>query len=204
MIGSHKLASTEAKLTPSGDSVHTRLQKPRRRYRGLRWGIAFCGWCAATGLALLLLAAFGGASVALGISNGQTLDLPKHASTAAFVVGISFVVIVALAYYVGGYVAGRMARFDGARQGLGLWIWGVCTTALAGAATAVVAINLNGPPVVDTSNLPWGRTQLAVAAAIALGATAVATLFTAIAGAKLGERKHRKIDQDILKFEGEA
>jgi hypothetical protein len=149
-------------------------------------------------LALLLLAAVGGASVALGISNGKTLDLPQHATTAALVMAIGFVVVVALSYYVGGYVSGRMARFDGARQGLGLWLWGVCTTTLAGGVTAALAINLNRAPLTDSLSLPWGGRQVAVAIAVVLGATALATLITATAGAKLGERKHRKIDQHVL------
>lgn len=32
-------------------------------------------------------------------------------------------VIVLVAYYCGGYVAGRMARFDGMKQGLAVWLW---------------------------------------------------------------------------------
>ena len=30
-----------------------------------------------------------------------------------------------LAYFSGGYVAGRMARFNGVGQGLMVWLWGV-------------------------------------------------------------------------------
>ena len=28
-----------------------------------------------------------------------------------------------VAYYCGGYVAGRMARFDGVKQGVAVWVW---------------------------------------------------------------------------------
>jgi hypothetical protein len=28
-----------------------------------------------------------------------------------------------MAYYCGGYVAGRMARFDGLKQGVAVWLW---------------------------------------------------------------------------------
>ena len=35
---------------------------------------------------------------------------------------------LAVAYFAGGYVAGRMSRFDGARQGLGTWLLGLVVT----------------------------------------------------------------------------
>ena len=41
------------------------------------------------------------------------------------------IAIFAIAYYAGGYVAGRMSRFDGGRQGLGVWIVGLLVTILA-------------------------------------------------------------------------
>ena len=41
------------------------------------------------------------------------------------------IAIFAIAYYAGGYVAGRMSRFDGGRQGLAVWIVGLLVTILA-------------------------------------------------------------------------
>ena len=34
-----------------------------------------------------------------------------------------------IAYFAGGYVAGRMSRFDGGRQGLAVWIWSIVAIA---------------------------------------------------------------------------
>ena len=39
-------------------------------------------------------------------------------------------VIVFLAYYAGGYVAGRMARFNGAKQGVAVWLWALVVAAV--------------------------------------------------------------------------
>jgi hypothetical protein len=57
-----------------------------------------------------------------------------------------------LAYFCGGYVAGRMSRFDGARQGAGVWVIAfVVTVALA--LLAIIAgdkynvVAQLGPPV---------------------------------------------------------
>ena len=45
-------------------------------------------------------------------------DAERAANTVSLVAAIVLVAVLALAYYTGGYVAGRMSRFDGARQGL--------------------------------------------------------------------------------------
>ena len=59
--------------------------------------------------------------------------------------------MLAVAYYCGGYVAGRMSRFDGARQGIGVWAIGLLIT-LAVAVLAVVAGSEYN--VVERANLP--------------------------------------------------
>ena len=59
--------------------------------------------------------------------------------------------MLAIAYYCGGYVAGRMSRFDGARQGIGAWAIGLLIT-LAVAVLAVVAGSEYN--VVERANLP--------------------------------------------------
>ena len=46
--------------------------------------------------------------------------------------------MLTIAYLTGGYVAGRLARFDGARNGLLTWLLGLILTVLAGVAAAVV------------------------------------------------------------------
>ena len=43
-----------------------------------------------------------------------------------------------VAYYCGGYVAGRMARFNGVKQGVAVWVWAV-VIAVAVAVLAAVA-----------------------------------------------------------------
>ncbi len=37
-------------------------------------------------------------------------------------------VVVFVSYLAGGYVAGRMARFNGVRQGVGVWLWAIIVT----------------------------------------------------------------------------
>ena len=50
---------------------------------------------------------------------------------------IVLLVILFVSYYSGGYVAGRMARFHGARQGIAVWGWAVV---IAMGLTVVMAL----------------------------------------------------------------
>ena len=44
--------------------------------------------------------------------------------------GIVLLAILLIAYYAGGYVAGRMSRFSGPKQGLGVWIIALLVTVI--------------------------------------------------------------------------
>ena len=74
-----------------------------------------------------LVAAIG---AALGFGLDGTVDeaVDTAADNPALVAIISAIVlglVLFIAYFAGGYVAGRMARFSGMKQGLAVWIWAV-------------------------------------------------------------------------------
>ena len=103
--------------------------------------------------------------------------------------------VLALSWYCGGYVAGRMARFDGARQGIGVWMW----TLVIGAALAIAAV-IGGSEydVLQQLNLPnvaVGDQSLTTAGLITLAAALVVTLLFAILGGKAGDLYHRRVDR---------
>jgi hypothetical protein len=65
--------------------------------------------------------------------------------------GVLLVIVLALAYYAGGYVAGRMSRFDGGRQGLGAWLIGLLVTVVLAVLGAVAGSEYN---LLSQLNLP--------------------------------------------------
>jgi hypothetical protein len=178
-------------------SASQRLQNQREVFGGMRWNVVFCGWCSAIGVTLLLVALLSAASVGFGLTNGKAIDPSKNAPTLAIAGGVLLIVVLGLSFYVGGYAAGRMARFDGVRQGIGVWLFGACSTILLALAVVLIAINSNQPPIVDVMSLGVTQNQLAVGGALVFAGTALATLATATAGGKLGEKIHRKIDEVI-------
>lgn len=167
-------------------------------YGGMKFGAGFFGWIAATGMVVLLTTLVGGAGAALGLQTG--LEAPDPASgetqTAGLVGGIVLLAILLISYFCGGYVAGRMARFSGIKQGLAVWLWALIAVAvavgiglLAGKQFDVVA-RLNGLP-----QLPVDARTLTTAGLISVAVILVVSLIGALLGGLTGMRYHRKIDR---------
>src|SRR4051812_18310408 len=163
----------------------------REEFGGINWGAAFFGWLVAVGVAVILTAIASAAGAAFGLSDGS-------AKTVGLVSGIVLLVILGLAYYAGGYVAGRMSRFDGARQGLGVWILGLVITIIAAVAGAILGSEYNIFSQLNLPNIPIDSGTLTTGGIIALLAALAVTVLAAIFGGKVGERYHRKIDRYAL------
>jgi hypothetical protein len=177
--------------------VRDHVERQRDSYGGFQFGAAFFGWLSANGLTVLLLAIASAAGVALGLTKGVSTD--EAANSATDTLGLAgaivLLVIIAIGYFAGGYVAGRMARFDGARQGVAVWIIGVLVTVALAVAGAVFGSEYNVLSQLNLPRIPVDEGDAANAGIIALVAVLLVTLFAAIAGGKVGERYHRKVDR---------
>jgi hypothetical protein len=162
------------------------------RYGGIKWGAAFFGWLSANGLAVLLLAILSAAGVAFGLSQVANAD---QADGVGLTGGIALLVVLFLAYLAGGYVAGRMARFDGLRQGIAVWVIGLLVVIALAVLGAVLGAQYNVLSQLNLPSIPVSGDTLTTAGIIAGIAALLVTLLGAIAGGKLGERYHRRIDR---------
>ena len=180
---------------------HTVVQREKDRYGGIKWGSAFFGWLTATGTAVILTALLAGAGTAIGVANDTTAgDAADQANANAETIGvvgaIALLVVLLVAYYCGGYVAGRMARFNGVKQGIAVWVWAV----LIAAVVAVVGVllgnefdvlaRLNGFP-----RLPVNEGDVTTGGIIAIVLALAAALLGAVLGGLAGMRFHRKVDK---------
>jgi hypothetical protein len=167
------------------------------RYGGIKWGAAFFGWLSANGLAVLLIALLSAAGVAIGLTQGvpSTDQATQEASTIGIVGGIVLLVILFLAYFAGGYVAGRMARFDGVRQGIAVWVVGLLVVIALAVAGLVLGSEYNVLQQLNLPRIPIDEGTATTAGIITLVAILLLTLLGAILGGKLGERYHRKVDR---------
>jgi len=167
------------------------------RFGGIKWGAAFFGWLSANGLAVILIALLSAAGVALGLA--QNVDTTDEAANQAAEIGIgggiAVLVVLFLAYLAGGYVAGRMARFDGARQGLAVWLVGLIVVVILAAAGALLGAKYNVLEQLNLPRIPIDEGTATTAGIITLVAILLVTLLGAVLGGKLGERFHRRVDR---------
>jgi hypothetical protein len=166
---------------------------------GVKVGSAFFGWLTATGTAVMLTA-FVAAGTAVGVvantdAASATTRAAQHPKFVSIVGAIVLVVVLFVAYYCGGYVAGRMARFHGLRQGLAVWLWAVAIAALVAVLTALassqydVLSKLNSFP-----RIPVSPGNLTTGALVALCVIAAGSLGGALVGGLVGMHFHRKVD----------
>ena len=167
------------------------------RFGGIKWGAAFFGWLSANGLAVVLVALLSAGGVAIGLTQGvpTTGEAAEQAGTIGVVGGIVLLVVLFLAYLAGGYVAGRMARFDGARQGIAVWIIGLVVVLALAVAGVVFGSQYNVLQQLNLPRIPIDEGTATTAGIVTLVALLVVTLLGAMIGGKIGERYHRKVDR---------
>jgi hypothetical protein len=165
-------------------------------YRGFKFGAAFFGWLIAIAMSVLLLAAVSAAALATAqILDYSRSDAEADPGAAAITAAAVSILMLALAYYIGGYVAGRLARFDGGRNGFGVWMISLLVAVIAAGVGAFinhqydVLADLNRPNVNLTDN------TLTLGGAIAAAGLLLLTFGAAILGGKTGKRYHDKIDR---------
>ncbi|WP_163616161.1 hypothetical protein [Microbacterium sp. B35-30] len=179
----------------------TVVARERERFGGIKFGAAFFGWLTALGALVALTAVVAAIGAATGLASPETVedavDAADQNMTAATIIGaIAIAVVLFVAYFAGGYVAGRMARLSGAKQGLAVWLWAIAIAILVAVVTAIagsqwdilanVDIFPRIPVTVETAT--WTGILTAIGAA-------VITLIAAILGGAAGMRYHRRVDR---------
>jgi len=179
------------------------MARQKQRFGGMKIGSAFFGWLTATGMAVLLITLLAAAGVAFGVATDANIDQAAQesqnntgtAQTVGLIGAITLLVVLFLAYYCGGYVAGRMARFNGLKQGLAVWLWGVLMALAIAAIAAIAGAQYDAFARLNLPRLPINEGQVTAVGAIATGAAIVAALIGALLGGLAGMHYHRKIDK---------
>jgi hypothetical protein len=175
------------------------VARQREEHGGINWGAAFFGWLTAIGIAALLTAILSAAGTAVGLTETSPSQAgsqaQSNAGTVGIIGGIVLLVILGIAYYAGGYVAGRMSRFNGPRQGLATWLIGLIVTVVLAVAGVVLGAKYNVLSQLNLPRIPVDEGALTTGGIIALLAIVIVTLLAAMAGGKQGTHYHRKIDR---------
>ena len=171
------------------------LRRERQAFGGqIQWEAVFFGLLAAIGLAASLAALVLGGVVAAGVTSfsDTAASFLDPLVTAGGAVAVA---IAALSYLTGGYVAARMARFDGWRQGLGIWVLSL----LIGVAVAIAAWigggSLDPTESISLPSNPIDQGPLSESGWVILAVALLVPLVFATIGGVLGERFHRAVDR---------
>jgi hypothetical protein len=181
------------------EAVEEREDRLRDMYGGVDWLASFLGFVFAVVIASVFSAVAGLVLVPLGfpprISGGE---LGASVLTGLAVVGV----LIFLTYFFGGYVAGRLARFDGGRNGAMVLAW----TFIVALILALVALVFSGFLPAAASDTIRNLAQGTASAVGGLAAAGVAGIVVAVAalllallggffGGRLGSRYHTEIDR---------
>ena len=179
-------ASAPAGVRVSDVTGDPGVEEARARFGGIDIPATIAGALAALGTAAVLAGILAGAGTygyQLGIEGAE-----EKLTAGGLIGGLATLFI---AFLVGGWVAGRVARYDGGRNGVLTALWFVL---LAAATAALGAWAGDKYDVFRNVNLPQWFDAL-TGAAIATGLLALAVMLGAgWLGGRTGERYHRRAD----------
>ena len=182
------------------EAAEEREDRLRDMYGGVDWLASFLGFVFVLVAGALLSLVAGLVLVPLGISP----DLAGTELGAAAITGLVLVaILVFLTYFFGGYVAGRLARFDGGRNGAMLLLWTGVTVLILALVNAVLSGFLPARVSEDIGNLVQnnvlstigGLSQLGVAGVLIFAGALLVALLGGFLGGRLGSRYHTEIDR---------
>jgi hypothetical protein len=191
-----------ARADEDDDMPYTREERLRDVYGGVDWLASFIGCVLAllcTGALLLLFS-----GLVLG-PLGFTLDLRGQEIDAPIIIGLVVIgVILLISYFIGGYVAGRLVRFDGGRNGAATVGWSVLLVIIFGFFGAVLLGSFLPESIfgavhgfLQNTVIPTagGLFELGlVGLGIVVGALLLMVLGSSLGGS-LGNRYHTRIDE---------
>jgi len=193
----HPAGRHQAEPVTRGDVV----AREREEHGGLKIGSAFFGWLTATGMAVLLSALVAVTGLLAGEATGtdtatEVSDALDVQVESLGVLGIVVaLVIMFVAYYSGGYVAGRMARFDGIKQGIAVWVWALVIAIVVGVLGAVADNEYSGSLGMPQVSFEESTTTTAI---VAIVFVLLVSLVGATLGGLAGMRFHRRVDRTGL------
>src|SRR5918993_4717257 len=184
-------------VTPDRREV---VARQKEEFGGMKFGAAFFGWLAATGMAVLLTAIVAAAGTALGYTTNVNTTNPTagEVQSVGIAGGIALLVIIFVAYFCGGYVAGRMARVNGLRPGVAVLLWAVISAIVVAVFATIAGSRYNILASLNLPRIPVNEGTLTTAGLLTAIGIAAASLAGAILGGMAGMRFHRRLQNASL------
>lgn len=166
----------------------------RERFGGIDLPASLVGMLTALAMVVLLGGLIAAAIGEIGYQTGLGGDNVNDISLASLIGGVA---VLFVSYLIGGWTAGRIARYDGARNGLMTAVW---TLVLAAVLSGLAAWLGNEYDVLANRDMPqWFNRDAVTTVAIVSGAAAIAAMVLGgLLGGLWGTRYHRLADETLL------
>jgi hypothetical protein len=188
-MGDHEVDRTDETRDVEVDEAY-------EKFGGANAGAAFFGWLVALAVAVLLTGVVGAIAAAVGNARNITQsDAERQAGTVGLASAVVLLAVLVIGYYAGGYVAGRMSRFDGSRQGALVWLIGLIATVLAVAVGWVFGAAYNVLDRVDLPRIPIPHDQVTTGGIVTGVLVVAGTLLASMAGGIVGRHYHARVDK---------
>ncbi|WP_223263117.1 YrzE family protein [Arthrobacter sp. NamB2] len=183
---------------PSLEDRKVLHQREKEHFGGMKFGSAFFGWLTATGMFVLLSALVGALATAFGfganLSRSDVTSGSGEAQATGITAAVVLGVILLVSYFAGGYVAGRMARFSGVKQGVAVWLWAIIVAVVLAIVGFILGNQANITERFQGLGVPSSQ-ELTGPGLLGLLVVAAVALVGAILGGLVGMRYHRRIDR---------
>ena len=168
------------------------VAEARERFGGIDVAGSLAGMLVALALLVILGGLAAAAIGAFGYQLGNTAD-GEEISIAGLVAGLT---VLFVSFLIGGWAAGRMARYNGGVNGLMTAVW---TLVIAAILAGIGAWLGNEYDVFSNVNLPqwFSRDEWNTGAIVSGGGALLVMLLGRYLGGKWGERLHRRADAVI-------
>ena len=182
---------TDVRTERAGDP-YAGIHAARERFGGVDIPASLVGMLTALSTVIILAGLVGAAFGVVGYQTG----LEENAEDLSIGSLIGGIAVLFVAYLIGGWAAGRIARYDGARNGFATGVW---TLIFAGILAALGAWAGSEYDVFENVELPqWFDSDAFTTTAIFSGIAAIAAMFVGgVIGGKIGDRYHRRADTTI-------
>lgn len=171
----------------------------RDRFGGADVLAGILGMFAALGTLVFLGALLAAGNAGIGYQLNQ-IDFDGNLQEVEIIGAIVAIVVVLVSFFVGGWTAGRVARYDGAINGLGVALWFIFLVAVFGALGVWFGQEYNAFASVDLPN--WfgqlGGDDVTLKSVAGALAGIVAALLGGYLGGALGDDYHTKADAALV------
>src|SRR5215216_2509811 len=198
---SHPDTTRDATPYPRGyfEAADEREDRLRDMYGGVDWLASFLGLV----FAIVLGAAFSAVAGLVLVPFGITPNLSGRQIGASVITALALLgVLIFLTFFFGGYVAGRLARFDGGRNGAMVLVWMFIVVLIFALAAVIFSGFLPpgiaervahlGDRIVSTAGNLAGAGVVGIVTALA---AVLIALLGGFLGGRMGSRYHTEIDR---------